>query len=106
MTKILVIASSAEKEKINVALTFSKNQKAAGHDVRLIFFGPSEAVVANSPELASAVLESFPNEKPKACVFVAEKAGVSEKLGRVTELVKAGQYITGSIDEGYATISF
>ena len=106
MTKLLVVVSSADKAKIGLALGFSKNQKAAGHDVRLIFFGPSEAMVAKDQELAASVKEAFPDEKPRACVFVAENSGVKEELGKIAELVKAGQYITGSIDEGYSTISF
>ena len=106
MTKLLVVVSSADKAKINLALGFSKNQKAAGHEIRLIFFGPSEAMVAKDQELAVAVRDAFPDEKPKACVFVAENGGVKEELGKIVELVRAGQYITGSIDEGYSTISF
>ena len=106
MTKLLVVVSSADKAKINLALGFSKNQKAAGHEIRLIFFGPSEAMVAKDQELAVAVRDAFPDEKPKACVFVAENSGVKEELGKIVELVRAGQYITGSIDEGYSTISF
>ena len=106
MTKLLIIASSAETEKINISLAFAKNQKAAGHDVRFILFGPSEAKVANDAKLASLVKDSFPDEKPKACIFVAENSGVKDKLSAVADLVRAGQYITSSIDEGYTPVSF
>ncbi|MCL4404841.1 MAG: hypothetical protein M1544_01665 [Candidatus Marsarchaeota archaeon] len=106
MTKILSIISSKEKEKISLGLNFSARQKQAGHDVRVLFFGPSEVSVANDEELGKLIQDSFGGEKPSACVFVAQNAQIEEKLSKKLNLVKAGEYITKSIDEGYTPISF
>ncbi|MCL4387985.1 hypothetical protein M1567_02430 [Candidatus Marsarchaeota archaeon] len=106
MTKILSIISSKEKEKISLGINFSARQKQAGHDVRVLFFGQSEVTVANDEELSKLIGDSFSGEKPSACIFVAQGAKVEEKLGEKVNLVKAGEYITKSIDEGYTPISF
>ncbi len=106
MTKILVVISSKEPEKINVALAFSKNQKAAGHDIRMIFFGPSEASVANDSELSGKVLELRDAISPKACVYIAKSMKVEETLKGKVELIPAGKYITESVDQGYSILSF
>jgi|YelNatPaOPRAMG01_1025707.scaffolds.fasta_scaffold444799_2 hypothetical protein len=106
MTKILSIISSKEKEKIMLGITFSSRQRQAGHDVRVLFFGPSESSIANDEELSKLTENSFGNDKAAACIFVAQSAKIEDKLGSKVNLVKAGEYITKSIDEGYATISF
>ncbi len=105
MAKILVVIVSSEDEKINVALNFAKRQSEAGHDIRVILFGPSEAKVAGSEELMKKFGE-LGAIRPKACVYVAKGAAVDGKLGKNFELLPAGQYITKSIEEGYQTISF
>ena len=106
MTKILSIISSKEKDKISLGIGFSARQKQAGHDIRVLFFGQSEVTIANDDELSKLIEDSFGSEKASACIFVAQNAKVEEKLGQKVNLVKAGEYITKSIDEGYAPISF
>ncbi|MCL4372124.1 hypothetical protein M1373_02270 [Candidatus Marsarchaeota archaeon] len=106
MTKILSIISSKEKDKISLGINFSARQKQAGHDVRILFFGQSEVAIANDEELSKLIEDSFGSEKPSACIFVAQGAKVEDKLGKKVSLVKAGEYITKSIDEGYTPITF
>jgi Uncharacterized protein conserved in archaea len=107
MVKLLTIVVSQEPEKINLAIGFSKRQKDKGHEVRLLFFGPSESAIADNPELAKQVAESFPGaERPKACVFVAERANIKEKLSKMADLLPAGEFITDSIEKGYTPITF
>ncbi len=106
MTKILSIISSKEKDKISLGINFSARQKQAGHDVRVLFFGQSEVSIANDEELSKLISDSFGSEKPSACIFVAQNAKIEDKLGSKVNLVKAGEYITKSIDEGYVPISF
>ncbi len=106
MAKILSIIISKEKEKIMLALTFSKRTAGSENDVRILFFGPSESVVASDNDIDRLITESFPSEKPSACVFVAQNSNIAEKLGKTVNLVKAGEYIAKSIDEGYAPITF
>lgn len=106
MTKILSIISSKEKEKISLGIGFSKRQQEAGHSVRVLFFGPSEVSIVNDADLEKLVGESFSNEKPSACIFVAQNAKIEDRLGKTVNLVKAGEFITNSIDEGYVPISF
>lgn len=106
MTKILSIILSKETEKITLGINFSSRQKQAGHEVRVLFFGPSETVVANDEEISKLVGSTFSGEKPAACIFVAQGAKIEEKLGKKTDLVKAGEYITKSIEEGFTPITF
>ena len=106
MTKILSIISNKEKDKISLGINFSVRQQQAGHDVRVLFFGPSEVAVASDEELGKLVGDSFKDGKPSACIFVAQNAKIEDKLGEKLNLVKAGEYITKSIDEGYTPISF
>ncbi|MEM0154693.1 MAG: hypothetical protein QW814_02560 [Methanothrix sp.] len=106
MTKILSIITSKEKEKISLGVIFSARQKQAGHEVRVLFFGPSEVAVANEEDIGKLIKDSLGDEKASACIFVAQSAKIEDKLGKKVNLVKAGEYITKSIDEGYAPISF
>ena len=106
MTKILAIVTSADKEKIKLALGFGRRRKESGDDIRVLFFGPSEKMVAEDVELQELVESVSAVIPPKACIFVAQGSGVEEKLKSHMELLPAGKYITSSIDEGYATISF
>jgi hypothetical protein len=105
MVKILTLIVSGEEEKIRTALTFSKRQSEAGHEIRVLLFGPSEKTVASNEKLESE-FRSMGAIRPKACVFVAKNAGVDDKLSQSFELLPAGQYITKSIEEGYSTVSF
>jgi hypothetical protein len=106
MTKILSIISSREKEKVNLGISFSSRRRQAGHDVRVLFFGPSEITMAENDDIAKLTSESFSENKAAACIFVAQNAKIEEKLKDKVDLVKAGEYITKSIDEGYTSISF
>ena len=105
MVKILSLVVSADEEKINVALAFSRRQSEGGHEVRVLLFGPSEKAVAENDALETKFRE-LGAIKPKACMFIAKNAGVEEKLSKDFELLPAGQYITKSIEEGYTVISF
>ncbi len=105
MAKVLVVIVSGEEDKINVALNFARRQSEAGHDMRVILFGPSEAKVAGSEELMKK-FEELGAIKPKACIYVAKGASVDEKLSKSFELLPAGTYITKSIEEGFGTITF
>ncbi|BCS91348.1 MAG: hypothetical protein ARM1_0805 [Candidatus Micrarchaeota archaeon] len=104
MTKILTLIVSDDKKKIEIALNFSKNMRSNGHDVRVLFFGPSEAVLANDASIASKVAEL--SDKPKACVFVAQQNSIEDKLKDKADLIRAGQYIAESLENGYSIISF
>ncbi len=106
MAKILTMITSGDKEKIMLALGFSKRQKEHGNDVRVLFFGPSEKLVADDTEIGRMVNDVSAVIPPKACIFVAQNSNVEEKLKKHVELLPAGQYITSSIDEGYTIISF
>ncbi|MCL5442180.1 MAG: hypothetical protein M1603_00645 [Candidatus Marsarchaeota archaeon] len=106
MTKVLAIVTSADKDKIELALGFSRRRKESGDDIRVLFFGPSEKMVAENAELQELVKKVSAVIPPKACIFVAQSSGVEDKLKSHMELLPAGKYITSSIDEGYAVISF
>ncbi|MCL4380939.1 hypothetical protein M1141_01545 [Candidatus Marsarchaeota archaeon] len=106
MAKILSLVISTEREKIEMALNFSKRQKEAGNDVEVLFFGPSERVLAENSELYEKVSNEFKEFKPSACVFIAEQVDKEDKLKKVANMVKGGSFITESIEKGYAVITF
>ena len=105
MAKVLVVIVSKEDEKINLAFNFAKRQSEAGHDIRVILFGPSESTVAGSEEFLKEFGE-LGAIKPKACVYIAKSASIEDKLSKDFELLHAGGYITKSMEEGYGTITF
>ena len=105
MVKILLIVMSAEEEKIRMPLNFSKNQTEAGNEIRIVLWGPSEKVVANSETLQESY-SALGAIKPKACVNTAKGQGLVEKLSKNFDLLPVGAYIAKSIEEGYEVITF
>jgi hypothetical protein len=105
VTKVLVIVTSKEKEKINLALNFAKHQKSDGHEVRLLLFGPSEETVSKDEGLLKTFSETG-DIKPMACIYIAHEAKIEDQLKQSFGLLPAGKYITSAIDEGYSVISF
>jgi hypothetical protein len=106
MAKILSLVISKEAEKIEMALNFSKRQKDAGNDIRVLFFGPSEKALIENGELYEKVSNDFKEFRPSACVFIAEQVDKEKKLEKVADMVKGGGFINESIEKGYTIITF
>ena len=56
-SKLLVIIATAEKEKALTGLMFARNaiKKAWMDDVKILFFGPSERLIATDKHLSNEV---------------------------------------------------
>lgn len=105
MVKMLLIVMSADAEKLEMPLHFSKNQTEAGNEVRVVLWGPSEKAVAEDEALQERY-KALGAIKPKACVNTAKAHGLVEKLSKNFELLPVGAYIAKSIEEGYEVITF
>ncbi|MEM0291550.1 MAG: hypothetical protein QXG55_04900 [Thermoplasmata archaeon] len=105
MAKILLIIMSGDEEKIMMPLNFAKNQIQAGNEIRIVFWGPSEKILANNEKLRKEY-NSLVAGKVRACINSAKKYNLEMKLSNEVELIPVGEYITKSIEEGFIPISF
>ena len=107
--KVLVIISTAEKDKaltgIMYAVNAIKNQWV--DDLKVIFFGPFENLLGEDPQVAEAAAQLLEYQKPTACKFLADRDGLSEKLeGMGMDVDYVGTIISAYIAEGYAPMVF
>lgn len=116
MTANLLVLISSGKEAIGKASTgmmYAINAKKNGwmDDVRLIFFGPSEELIAHADEsddflgLLKSAMET--GITPMACKAVSDENHFTEKLelkGIDTEYV--GSIISAYIKKGYEVLTF
>lgn len=109
--RVLIIISSGReaKEKAMTGLMYATNAVKNGWaDVRLIFFGPVEDLIAeNDPDIVS-MIEKFSeiSEKPLACRRIAEKKNYAEKIGEKVNVVYVGSIISRLIADGYIPLVF
>ena len=108
-SKILVIISTAEKEKaltgIMYAVNAQKNQWI--QDVKVIFFGPFENLICKDEEVATAASQLLDFETPIACKFLSDRDGISEKLDEFGfDVQYVGSIISDNIKDGYVPLVF
>ncbi len=106
MAKILSIVMSGEKAKVKMALNFTSGMLKQGKDVKLMFWGPSEGVIAEDAELQEELNKISAAVHPLACVNFARNNNLEEKLKGKIDLQPIGSYIMQSVDEGYSLSSF
>ena len=109
VSKILVIISTAEKEKaltgIMYAVNAQKNQWI--EDVKVIFFGPFENLVCEDEEVAAAASQLLDFETPIACKFLSDRDGISKKLDEIGfDVQYVGSIISNNIINGYIPLVF
>lgn len=102
--KLLVIISSGDREKVLTALMYAKNNIKYGWmpDVRVMFFGPSEQLLANDSDVKNSATELANYGTPLACKFLSDRDGISshiESLGIEVDYV--GSMIAELIRDGY-----
>lgn len=112
-TKILFIISSGmeQKEKAVTGLRMAINMKQKNRvsDVRLLFFGPSEEMVAKGDEMLNSMLKEATDAGiyKTACVFIAENKKISASLKEKNiNLEPAGEVLAKALQEGYVPITF
>ncbi|ASI13710.1 DrsE family protein [Candidatus Mancarchaeum acidiphilum] len=106
MAKILSIVMSGEKAKIKMALNFTSEMLKQGKDVKLMFWGPSEGVIAEDAELQEGLKKVSEVLHPLACINFARNNNLEEKLKGKVDLQPIGKYIAESVDDGYSILSF
>jgi hypothetical protein len=108
-SKILVIISTAEKEKALTGIMYAVNaQKNKWVDsLKVIFFGPFENLVCRDEEAAAAASQLLDYETPIACKFLSDRDGISDKLDELgIDVQYVGSLISNSIKEGYVPLVF
>lgn len=109
--KVLVIIASGEegKEKALTGLMYAVNAVKNGWaDVRLVFFGPVEDLIAEGDSEIISMVERFSeaSELPLACRRIAERKNYVEKLEGKVEVVYVGSIISELIADGYTPLVF
>lgn len=108
-TKVLVILSTAEKEKALTGLLYTTNaiKNEWLPDVRVCFFGPFEKLLAEDPEVQQWALPLIEQQAPVACKFISDNHGVSEQLSELgVDVQYIGKLVSDSLKEGYVPMVF
>ncbi len=108
-TKVLIILSTAEKEKAMTGILYATNalKNEWLSEVKICFFGPFETLLAEDEEVQGYVAELAEQQPPVACKFVSDNNGVTEKLsllGIDTQYV--GKLVSDYLNEGYVPMVF
>ena len=103
-SKVLVIVATGDKQKALTALMYARNALKRGwlEDVKVVFFGPSERLVAEDDQVADEVKDIALIGESFACKAISDREGFSgelEKLGVKVEYV--GSIISNLIKDGY-----
>jgi len=108
--KILIILSTAEREKAVAGLMYAKNTHD-NHwfdDVRVVLFGPFERLLAEDEEIRALGAEIFKIiAHPVACDSFAEETVVSDAIKSLgCEINQVGGIISECIRNGYVPLVF
>jgi hypothetical protein len=103
-SKLLIIIASGDREKILTAMMYSNNALKRGgfDDVKIIFFGPSEQLVAEDEEIRERTESLAGAIECIACKAISDKQGVSKELeGLGVKVEYVGSIVSGLIKTGY-----
>jgi len=103
-SKLLVIIGSGDREKVLAGLMYARNviKYRWLNDAKVVFFGPSEQLVANDEEVANKAGEIATLTECFACRAISDKQGVSQNLAEIGIKVEyVGDIISNLIKEGY-----
>ena len=108
-SKVMVIVSTAEKEKALTGIMYAVNAQKNKwvDDLKVIFFGPFENLMCEDEEVAQAASRLLEYETPIACKFLSDRDGISENLEKMgVNVDNVGSLISGYIEEGYIPMVF
>ena len=105
MDRLLVIIATRDIDKIQTAVKYAAYAKTSGwmDDVEIIFFGPSEKVLASNPDLLSQVVRISRDNSLRvgACKSIADEEFISNKLEiSGLNVFYVGEYISSQIKNG------
>lgn len=104
MDKLLVIIATGDKDKALTGLMYAKNaiKQEWLPEVKLVYFGPSEKLMVEDPDVRDAALEAANLGECFACKAISDRDEISEKLGEMGIKVEyVGSIISDFIKEGY-----
>ncbi len=103
---VLVVVATRDRDKILAAVMYATNAFKRGwvDNLDLVFFGPSEGVLASDVELLSRVVDMAGEAglKVAACKAIADKGGFTSSLvEKGVDVFYVGEYVSKKIREGY-----
>ncbi len=108
-SNILVIISTAEKEKALTGIMYAVNAQKNKwvEDVKVVFFGPFENLICKDEDIIRAAARLLDYETPIACKFLSDRDNISGKLEDLGYRVDyVGSMISAYIEEGYVPMVF
>ena len=109
MAKTLIILSTAEKPKLLTGLMYAVNAARNGwlDEVRVVFFGPAEGLLAEDAEVAETALALPDSAQPTACRAVADREGLAAAIeDHGIPLENVGPPISQMINAGWTPLVF
>ena len=107
--KVLIIISTAEKEKALTAIVYAKNAIKNNwlDDIKIVLFGPIEKLLAEDEDLRSKFDSLLKYQKPVACKYVSDQDNVSNSLSEMGyEVEYVGKLISDYIGDGYVPMVY
>ena len=110
-SKVFSLVCSGDREvALEVGLVYPLNAAKKGwmDEVKVIFFGPSEKVVASDAEVQARVKEILEQGvEVLACKWCADRMGITEKQEAAgIKGVDVGSIISDLLKEGWASLTF
>lgn len=103
-SKLLVIVASGDKDTALAGLMYTRNALVNKwlDRVRVVFFGPSEKLVALHNDVRSFLKEITARCECFACKAISDEEGISERLEEAGVKVEyVGTIVSNALKEGY-----
>jgi len=102
--KVLVIIATGDKAKALTGLMYAKNalKREWLEDVKVVYFGPSERLMVEDADVASAAIEVASLGEAYACKAISDRENISEKIDEMGVRVEyVGSIISDYVKQGY-----
>jgi hypothetical protein len=102
--KLLIIIATQDKEKALTALAYAHNTIKYNwlSDVKVIFFGPIENLIATDADIAKEVTTIAQMTGTTACKFLSDRDGISDEIAKLGIAVDyVGTLIADYLKDGY-----
>ena len=102
--KVLVIIATGDRDKALTGLMYARNALRRGwlDDVKVVYFGPSERLMVEDADVASAAIEVASLGEAYACKAISDRDEISEKIDELGVRVEyVGTIISDYIRQGY-----
>lgn len=101
--KLLVIIATGDKSKALTGLMYAKNASKRGwlDDVKVVYFGPSEQLMVEDADVASAAIEVASLGEAYVCKAISDCENISERIDEMGIRVEyVGTIISNYIKHG------